>query len=740
MNILPENMKMPEMSGPNLASGAASSHDFGENDKISSLALESIEGAIKDNLSKRSLSRIGIGNARQGVSHALQRAGKGVFARQEIVFELGSKAYTETTRQKWLDFTARLSGADSQRLQEKLKIFVEMGLGECFINEIFPRFAAEGDSKEILDSMNKMTSDPSFLWAAQKMELLSELTNLETQWQYPSFVAKKSHLFKESLAALGMISLNPDRDAQFYEHYKNAAPANRQILLHYAQRVERYSENSLASLRNSNRFSELQPKADCYSEMLLSRHEMMRRLMELVPQHDEVRLMMDDAHSNVTFERYTKGLQEGAVYLNTQDMLVSGSEEYQSYEVWQSGAHPVFIEPYGPMTDYFRSRGLNEIRRSIVETGYSPVTLQREFEARDYFTLASFLPGSNVDRSNKIHWPSRLLEYDQVYSHTIQKILKNEQTRYGLKFEDLPLPLQTFCTEFQVNFPGLPPASITKIDRGIEVVFDIPLRQHAARMSFLLDESTDGKTIVVNVHAMAGDEGDRWRRFAVVASLMAHLLKLDFFNGEAPRINYNHVDEVSFSLKVPAEYADLALFMNKLRVLIYENTMIADAAEDGTPRSSPERFEEVVIRGGEKRGYRDARVRQFGDLFHLTGLDDWKRVPGQFYRDSFYLNLYLLDYFTGKTDMEMVKRIVHNSLVGLSQYQLQDYSGVGITQAAERYYSAYSIVKTASLFEGIKASLSYLSGLNLSKDDRDKLERLISFVNQFENNRLYFED
>src|SRR5690606_11616850 len=164
---------------------------------------------------------------------------KGVFARQEIVFELGSKAYTETTRQKWLDFTARLSKADNQRLQEKLKILMEMGLGECFINEIFPRFAAEGDSKEILDGMNKMTSDPSFLWTAQKMELLSELTNLETQWQYPSFVAKKAHLFKESLAALGMIPLNPDRDAQFYEHYKNAAPANRQILLHYAQRVER---------------------------------------------------------------------------------------------------------------------------------------------------------------------------------------------------------------------------------------------------------------------------------------------------------------------------------------------------------------------------------------------------------------------------------------------------------------------------------------------------------------------
>ena len=70
----------------------------------------------------------------------------------------------------------------------------------------------------------------------------------------------------------------------------------------------------------------------------------------------------------------------------------------------------------------------------------------------------------------------------------------------------------------------------------------------------------------------------------------------------------------------------------------------------------------------------------------------------------------------------MVERIVRFSLEGLRRYKLYDYTGEGITQASDRYYSAYSAEKTSSLMQGINACLNHLINSNVDIKDLDKLK------------------
>jgi len=641
-------------------------------------------------------------------------------------------AHSHQTRKIWGNFIQGLDDGKKNYLIASLHKLEKLGLLDSFVNVVFVKLrqSEHGTKANLFANIDNFLKEETLSWLGEKQHLLAEIDPLQSQWGFPSLLRRKSLLFDDSLRALGFMPNEHGQEAEFFQVYENASPLGKYMLLQYAYNTADYCDKSITSLLNSTHFDSKKEQVLYLTQFLTPYKKMMEDLISLVTDEDQDRLLKDDAGSNVTFDTYKKGLTVGKVYLNTQDMLVSGSEAYKSYEVWKEDAATVPIPPYGPMTCYFQSRGFDEICEEVSSEYFNEAMAARELQGREYFTLSSFVPGSNVDRSNKVHWPSRLLEYFNTFDYTVKKVLKNELTRYGLLLQDLPKQLRTHCLEFQNNFEGLRPASIIHTKQGFEVVFDIPLRQHAAQVSFEMHDKGDNK-VIMNVKAMAGDEGDRWKRTAVLASLMAHKLELSFVNGIPPKINYNHTDEVSFSVEIPAEYGNLPLLMRKMRVMIRDNTMVDDPAGDGSARSGPERYEEHVVRGEERRGYKDVAVTQFRELFGIETIDDWKDVPGMFFSDSLYLNLYLLDQFVLKEDIGMVEKIVRFSLAGLKQYNLSDYTGRGITPDAELYRSEYSKEQSSSLITGIVAALEHLKRSDIDPENRKIVNCLLTNVLSF---------
>ena len=226
----------------------------------------------------------------------------------------------------------------------------------------------------------------------------------------------------------------------------------------------------------------------------------------------------------------------------------------------------------------------------------------------------------------------------------------------------------------------------------------------------------------MQVKCLGGDEGDRWKRTAVLASLMAHTVQgLSFHDKVPPHINYTLTKDVTFALDIDACYPHKEFLMKKMWVLIYANTMIADPAEaKGDLRPAPERYEERVIRGETLRGYKGLEVNQFKKTFGLETIDDWAGVPEKVFADSLYLNLYLIDHFTAKNDSATVEKIARASEKGLQYYGLSDYDGRGLTGDRDLYLSKYTSSPTSSLKAGIDAARAHLS--QISKDTNPLLD------------------
>src|SRR5690606_120980 len=142
--------------------------------------------------------------------------------------------------------------------------------------------------------------------------------------------------------------------------------------------------------------------------------------------------------------------------------------------------------------------------------------------------------------------------------------------------------------------------------------------------------------------------------------------------------------------------------MERLGVIIKDNTMVDDPAKlkaneiaAVTEQSLPALYEQFVVRGGKRTGYEGKEIEQFSAYLDLKDLDDWEKVPEQFFADSLYLNLYLLDQFAKDKNYAMVEKIIRGSREGMQQYGLRDYDGTGITPKSELYSSAFASPQTS---------------------------------------------
>jgi hypothetical protein len=341
----------------------------------------------------------------------------------------------------------------------------------------------------------------------------------------------------------------------------------------------------------------------------------------------------------------------------------------------------------GLMQKYFVSPGFLNLTRSLPDADQDTAALQ--FQARSGFNVDNFIIGSKLDRDYSVHWPASLEEYFTTFHQTMEKIIKHELTKNGMDLGIIPKNLQSTCEMFNRLF-NISPSSISKTGEMLEISYEVPLRQHAAKVTFKMNAHKADTPIIMDIKTSGIEESDRWKRTAVIAALMSHKLGLPFESGVPPQIFYSDPSQVSFSLQIPRGYAKMEELLRKCKVMIKTNTM-GDPAHPKPLQPAEAAFEEMVVRGDGE---------QFKDLFGMSTMDDWKHVPGQFFSDSLYLNLYLLDYFTGKNDIPTVLKIIDNAVQGLQQYGLKDY--------AAKYACRYSETNTTSLVKGMKSCLNHL--------------------------------
>jgi hypothetical protein len=623
---------------------------------------------------------------------------------------IGKQSFCSDLNAKWNKWITNLSDESRAVLVNNLKLLQELGIGDIFINLRFSAaIKAYPDDAEAVLLLLKAEIDEakeSFEWLKKQNILLNSLEQQTGNWSNPSYVKNNLAKLQSSLQKMGFLAdSDMDKNAgPLHERYAGTkCPLGKLATLAFARRVIACYDNSIKSLSGSSSYPSMQAKALDFSQMLIPYQGMMTTMLKCMLGDDGKKPLEHYGGDKLTFTEYCKTLVDGG-----------------STVVEEGGA---FID--------VKSRGFSKIRASLQKKELSEEECKKEFLSRSNFNVAALVIGTPINRGEHVLWPNHLEEYFTTFHQTMETALKHENTRLGLDLSIVPKTLQDICRSFEdalqetKYLEKVEVSSIHKEGTCLEVTYNIPLAQHAARVSFYIDTHFPEKGLEMKIEGFGANEQMRWTRVAAIGSLIAHRLNFPFVNGVAPKIDSSGIE---FSLHIPhgKDTKDLLNIMKNL----FGRTFFRDCTTSGDA-CAEEDFDKLAIRCADIVDLKDLAFHEtFGKFLGMETIEDWKEVPGEFFAQSFYLNLYLLDHFTASRDYDMQLKIIRNSIKGLKSFGEKDYFPDTEIPFYESKFLPEEFPLPSSLVNGMKASIDFsLRDPGLTALQRAEMEGLLKQLN-----------
>lgn len=175
-----------------------------------------------------------------------------------------------------------------------------------------------------------------------------------------------------------------------------------------------------------------------------------------------------------------------------------------------------------------------------------------------HFNVASAIVGGCQDYEYSTTWPVTLEDYFTLFHQNMESTLGMLRLRQGIPLDNLPPAMKNYWDVLSAAMPYLSINVIQVVDGKVEMIINMPLRQHAGSIKVSYDP-VKGHPITTSVDMYGVDEAQRWEFIAGAVSALGD--DIPGLRIEPPKIEYK--DPVGVSL----EFADESLSENKLAVL-----------------------------------------------------------------------------------------------------------------------------------------------------------------------------
>lgn len=313
-------------------------------------------------------------------------------------------------------------------------------------------------------------------------------------------------------------------------HYDEASSLGRIAILQFFKEAVNTYDGIIKQLSGSTQFPEDRAlQTHYFAEILEGYLEMMESSVKMISKQEEGDLMTGGYGAFTPFDRYISKLKTGGDY--------------------KFGYNPKLYSAIGFET-------LVNASRSSATPNFSP---KEQFSASSRFNVSGIMIGSHADLNFSVHWPTTLEEYFTTFHQNMEQVYNVLITQTGINidmFAEQPRRIcQKICDEIQQNWTF---SLGGKDEKKVEVLFQIPLRQHAATIAVNYDPQNPDEGVEITVKILGNHERQRWYQTAFIGAWLGSSEGLSFTGHTAPSIDWNapetEVQSVEFSLHVDSNY------------------------------------------------------------------------------------------------------------------------------------------------------------------------------------------
>lgn len=472
----------------------------------------------------------------------------------EIVtlLEMGVNAtVSQKSGEEWEKFVADLAKSKDAALIGKMHGIMnrmnELNLLSMGINIIFMDLYSKQKKKfaQVIQEMetelnnNKGTLD----WIEANLKLMPSDPQINA-WADPAIAGKQIATFGNQFLQTFGFGLNAPNS--FIHRYNSSSAIGKLALLEFMNKSVNTYDAVIKQVTGSTKYpADRKLQAKHFAELLEPYFEMMQTSLKLIPKHVETAIMQPTMGSGYSFDKFVQTLK-------------NGSSHYGAAK-------------YGP--------GFAKLAAEVKQQ--SQPDTQKLFDARAEFAVASLVVGSKIDLDFHVEWPTSLEEYFTTFHQNMEVIRNMMTTELGLNKSLLSHQPEMTCDQieqsFKKNFFQPKISYINQQGSSVEVVYNIPLRQHAGFLGVKFNPQKPENGIEITVKMMGNHEHNRWYQAAMFGAWLGNSPPLSLANNIPPVITWDksayNTRSVEFTLQVPSDYPTTPALIKALDFCMMQMTM-----------------------------------------------------------------------------------------------------------------------------------------------------------------------
>lgn len=335
---------------------------------------------------------------------------------------------------------------------------------------------------------------------------------LGIDWSNPEQVQKQKSYLIEAFIGMGFIDSQSSEVVMFNQMYKEAAQLSRFLLLNTALEAVRVYDTVLKKCKSSQNYKTKRQQAGDFKELL----DGYRKIMQEIAKVTKDQKIFEEfgtkigKYGRLTIENYLSRIDRG---YTLDDRKSPGFEN---------------IDP----------------NQQTEETNSGLMIGTRDFN------VSAAVVGNKVDYDRSLIWPESLEDYFTLFHQNMETMICALKQKNGFSEQMLPENLRTFCQTLMNNISRRANVNISGIgvvDAITRVNLDVPLNQHAAKVTVEYDRSKTPPLITTHVDMMGCSEHCRWELTAAAASLIGS--DIDKIKVSKPKIFFDAPFSVHFEVE-----------------------------------------------------------------------------------------------------------------------------------------------------------------------------------------------
>lgn len=411
----------------------------------------------------------------------------------------------------------------------------------------------------------RVSYGPTMALITGKSEVIANIRKNISAWESPSYIERNIRQLKKSFEFFS--GVNGGR-SEFEDAYIAASPGlERLALLNLARNAVRCYDELIKSIKASKQFASDKAQAKAIYALLETYKTMSLRVIKLAETF-ELPLMTEDSMAFGSFAtdsvhevmRMTKGVETDR-YGNLRSLDLPGLAEIPVTRLLAAEI-PTSLPADCDHTTYFNAAALEACKVTIDDLrfhrgitsldsylefidkggiyildlkmkrspGFANLNPERLTESAakaamlpsDGFNVQKTVLGNESDYDMATVWPETLEDYFTLFHQNMERVFNTLNYNNGLKEEILPPVIAHAVSQAKSMAPAADrQASIDAISMEgseLKIEYNIPLRQHSARITLGIDLSKTPPSFRFEGQFLGGEEHARWRLTAAAMS------------------------------------------------------------------------------------------------------------------------------------------------------------------------------------------------------------------------------